>query len=571
MLGNGFRYAGLKYYGVCFCGAAVGGTKTDDDQCNLPCSGDKSQTCGGNDALSIWEDPTFPTEDVPESSYAAQGCYTDDGNGRALTWPADVDSASLTPAKCISACKAQGFAYAGTEFGGECYCGTFLAKDSSKTADSECNVPCRGDGSQSCGGPKRLNVYLAEGLLSTEPCKPEPPVSSSSSTVVPTSTTKSSSKVETTTSSSSKVETTTSSSSKVETTTSSSSTVETTTSSSSTITTTTSSSSKVETTTSSSSKVETTTTSTPPPSTTTSARPTSTTSTTSKQTITTSIVPTTTKPPVTTLTTSSVCVTTTVIPPKCERQIGNWCAPPVPEWNNKIECLLASKTCLLRTSSCFLGAGLKDAFRCFEYAKFCEGIKICCLKCGLGHCKKGGCDACKPKPPGTSTTKTIPCPTTSTTTSTPTVCPPVPTNICKEGFPGKPLCGIPLPVVSCNDQKADFDANPYKLYDNVETSKCWKFPKPQLPSACSKACNQQYDACANAGLWQCAFKNKRNAIDSSAVAEVANQSANEDALQPRTFNLIWKVKCKAQLVACLKVNKWVDPKDKCKKWCPKDD
>lgn len=371
-----------------------------------------------------------------------------------------------------------------------------------------------------------MNVYLAEGLLSTEPCDSEPPVSSSSSsTVAPTSTT--SKATETTPTPTEPTQTPT------------------------------------ETT---QTPTETTQTPTEPTQTT----PSSTTSS-AQSTITTKVTPTTTKPPATSLTTSSVCVTTTVIPPKCERQIGNWCAPPVPEWNNKLECLHSAKACLLRSASCFHGAGLKDSWRCFEYVKYCESIKLCCFKCGFGHCKKGGCDACKPDPPSPPVTQTIPCATTPTTTPTPTVCPPAPTNICKEGFPGKPLCDIPLPVVSCNDQKEDFDANPYKLYDNAETSKCWKFPKPQLPNACSKACKQQYESCADAGLWQCAFKHKRNSIDSSAVAEVAaNQSPNED-LHPRTFNWLWKVKCKAQLAACLKANAWVDPKDKCKKWCPNDD
>lgn len=120
-LGNGFRYAGLKYYGVCYCGGSVRSEKTDESQCNLPCSGDKSQTCGGDNALSVWEDPTFSQtpEEVSESDYAAQGCYTDSGSGRALTWPAEIDGSDLTPSKCIAACKEQGFAYAGTEYGGK--------------------------------------------------------------------------------------------------------------------------------------------------------------------------------------------------------------------------------------------------------------------------------------------------------------------------------------------------------------------------------------------------------------------------------------------------------------------
>ncbi|TWU70362.1 hypothetical protein ED733_000105 [Metarhizium rileyi] len=118
--GNGFRYAGLKYYGVCYCGNTLGGSPADEASCNFPCSGDKSETCGGDSTLSVWEDSTYPSkpEEVSVDDYETIGCYTDDTNqGRTLPWSVYVDSASLTPASCIAACKSKGFPYAGTEYG----------------------------------------------------------------------------------------------------------------------------------------------------------------------------------------------------------------------------------------------------------------------------------------------------------------------------------------------------------------------------------------------------------------------------------------------------------------------
>ncbi|CAF9935035.1 MAG: hypothetical protein HETSPECPRED_009442 [Heterodermia speciosa] len=47
--GNGYRYAGLKYYGECFCGDSVSGPQLSDDQCRYPCTGNKSEVCGGSD------------------------------------------------------------------------------------------------------------------------------------------------------------------------------------------------------------------------------------------------------------------------------------------------------------------------------------------------------------------------------------------------------------------------------------------------------------------------------------------------------------------------------------------
>ncbi|KAG8416535.1 hypothetical protein J3458_007117 [Metarhizium acridum] len=78
--GNGFRYAGLEYYGVCFCGATVNGAQLDESKCSFPCSGNKTETCGGDNTLSIWQDPTFPKSpnDVTVDDYKSLGCYTDD-------------------------------------------------------------------------------------------------------------------------------------------------------------------------------------------------------------------------------------------------------------------------------------------------------------------------------------------------------------------------------------------------------------------------------------------------------------------------------------------------------------
>ncbi|KFA81670.1 hypothetical protein S40288_09921 [Stachybotrys chartarum IBT 40288] len=118
-LGNGFRYAGLEYYGECYCGATVNSPALDESQCNLPCNGNSSETCGGNDALSIYQDTTFTTHpsEVDIEDYAPLGCYTDDGpNGRSLPWPRDIPQETFTPAQCLSACRDRGFPFAGTEY-----------------------------------------------------------------------------------------------------------------------------------------------------------------------------------------------------------------------------------------------------------------------------------------------------------------------------------------------------------------------------------------------------------------------------------------------------------------------
>jgi len=47
------------------------------------------------------------------------------------------------------------------EFGNQCFCGDFLnpAAKSTQVADSDCNMPCAGNSSQTCGGSDRMNLY----------------------------------------------------------------------------------------------------------------------------------------------------------------------------------------------------------------------------------------------------------------------------------------------------------------------------------------------------------------------------------------------------------------------------
>lgn len=116
--GNGYRYAGLEYYGECFCGSTVNGEQIEEAECNTPCSGNKSENCGGNNALSIYQDPTFPKnpDEVTIEDYVPLGCYTDSSEkGRALARQIKVED--NTNPKCLSACKSQGYPFAGTQYG----------------------------------------------------------------------------------------------------------------------------------------------------------------------------------------------------------------------------------------------------------------------------------------------------------------------------------------------------------------------------------------------------------------------------------------------------------------------
>jgi hypothetical protein len=126
--GNGYRYAGLEYYGECFCGATVNGVQIDESNCNYPCTGNSSEVCGGTDIISVYQDPTFlPVDDTIITDYKPLGCYSDLGpDGRTLAWQQTVDATALTVETCLTACKQEGYPFAGVEYAQECWCGVVL-------------------------------------------------------------------------------------------------------------------------------------------------------------------------------------------------------------------------------------------------------------------------------------------------------------------------------------------------------------------------------------------------------------------------------------------------------------
>ncbi|PVH95642.1 WSC-domain-containing protein [Periconia macrospinosa] len=189
--GNNYRYAGLEYHGQCFCGTSVSSSAAAEAECNLPCNGDSTQVCGGQDRLSIYQDPTFPDADdiAISSDYKSLGCYTEGASGRSLDYSQwdYLNVSAMTTETCLTACGKKGFPFAGTEFGRECYCGVVLGNGTLPADAGQCSTPCTGNSTEICGGPDHLSLYVAKNLESTDQCGP-PIISSSSSMPTPTPT-----------------------------------------------------------------------------------------------------------------------------------------------------------------------------------------------------------------------------------------------------------------------------------------------------------------------------------------------------------------------------------------------
>ena len=127
----------------------------------MPCSGDQTTTCGGTDRISVFKSSNYTLPAAPGAvanitGYAYRGCYADTVGARTLNGAYFFDE-SMTTTKCASLC--QGSTYFGTEFGGECYCSAVFPTRAVQLETKACDIACKGDGAQNCGGGNKVSVY----------------------------------------------------------------------------------------------------------------------------------------------------------------------------------------------------------------------------------------------------------------------------------------------------------------------------------------------------------------------------------------------------------------------------
>ena len=69
-MGGPFRYADLENGDACYCGNADDKfIPTDPKECNIPCTGDQSQFCGGSWRLQVYDTRILEDEDVDKPEY----------------------------------------------------------------------------------------------------------------------------------------------------------------------------------------------------------------------------------------------------------------------------------------------------------------------------------------------------------------------------------------------------------------------------------------------------------------------------------------------------------------------
>lgn len=153
---EGHQYYGLEYGNECYCGYRTTSDvyRVPDSSCSVPCAGDSSQICGGDNLLSLYR--TDFTSQSPWHDWANLGCVTEPSESRALDRVLSTDL--MTTNKCLVICSYGNFQWAGLEYGSECWCGNSLAAGVQPTNQS-CSMPCSGDATDTCGGPLTLNLF----------------------------------------------------------------------------------------------------------------------------------------------------------------------------------------------------------------------------------------------------------------------------------------------------------------------------------------------------------------------------------------------------------------------------
>ena len=87
------------------------------------------------------------------------GCYKDDGVKHDLPDKATVKS--VTQEDCVRSCalEEKGYSYFGLQEADRCYCGHRYGKYG-KADEALCNMPCKGNDKENCGGNSTNMVYF---------------------------------------------------------------------------------------------------------------------------------------------------------------------------------------------------------------------------------------------------------------------------------------------------------------------------------------------------------------------------------------------------------------------------
>ncbi|KAI0005685.1 WSC domain-containing protein [Xylariaceae sp. FL0662B] len=165
-LKNNFPLSGVEYGRECYCGKTLAKpSELGKPGCDMACHGNGRQQCGGVARVAVFNATDFSPPAPPRlaaGGWQYQSCYMEPMGVRALATLVRADD-RMTVEMCTQTCADNMYAYAGLEYGRECWCGAQPAPDLEDASDPscamQCDIPCGGNSRQICGGRGAITLY----------------------------------------------------------------------------------------------------------------------------------------------------------------------------------------------------------------------------------------------------------------------------------------------------------------------------------------------------------------------------------------------------------------------------
>ncbi|PPQ76090.1 hypothetical protein CVT24_003662 [Panaeolus cyanescens] len=154
---GGFNFAGVEFARQCFCDNVVEppAVPISGSGCNMTCTGNPTEICGGPDAINVFTQSNGP---LP-AGWTSIGCFSDSTSSRSLKVASFTSVDNMTVESCLAFCTPSGFNFAGVEFARECFCDNVIESPGAPIPHIGCNMTCTGNPTEICGGPDAINVF----------------------------------------------------------------------------------------------------------------------------------------------------------------------------------------------------------------------------------------------------------------------------------------------------------------------------------------------------------------------------------------------------------------------------
>ncbi|PPQ71708.1 hypothetical protein CVT26_007625 [Gymnopilus dilepis] len=171
----GYNFAGVEFarlsIKVCDNIIESPGQSIDGTSCDMSCTGDSDEICGGSNAISVFHN-ALGTPNLPQG-WDNVGCYSDSPDARTLRTAAFTDVTNMTIESCLAFCTPAGYNFAGVEFSRVLYnfnaalfsannnvdCDNDIEAPGSAINSTNCNMPCAGNSAEFCGGSGAINIF----------------------------------------------------------------------------------------------------------------------------------------------------------------------------------------------------------------------------------------------------------------------------------------------------------------------------------------------------------------------------------------------------------------------------